>query len=108
RMEKVPSEFIERLRALWEHAGTASPLTMTLSVSALALIVLWPRVDRRLPGSIVALFGATIACALAGWNIETIGTKFGGVPSGLPPLSIPTFRPDLVLPLIPAAFTVAM
>src|SRR5262249_49115285 len=60
----------------------------------------------KIPGSIVALVFATVATALLHPPIETIGSKFGGIPSGLPTFSIPRFRPDLILPLLPSAFTV--
>ena len=108
KLSRVPGEFAERVRALAEHAGTVSGVTTAVAAASLAIILIFPKVSKRVPGSIVALFGATLACALAGLNVETIGSRFGGIPSGLPGLAIPTFRPEMVLPLVPAAFTVAM
>jgi sulfate permease, SulP family len=67
-----------------------------------------PRVVTRIPGSIVALVLATIAVAALGLPVETIGSKFGGIPSGLPTVAIPEFRADLLLPLLPSALTVAL
>ena len=58
--------------------------------------------------AIVALILATLAVAVFGLPLETIGTKFGGIPTGLPPIALPDFRSDLIVPLLPAAFTVAM
>src|SRR6185436_9863240 len=58
--------------------------------------------------SIVALALGTVAVAWLGWQVETIGTRFGGIPSGLPPLRLPTFRPELIGGLIMPAVTVAM
>jgi SulP family sulfate permease len=50
----------------------------------------------------------TIACVLVGVNVATIGSKFGGIPTGLPKIGLPEFRADLILPLLPSALTVAM
>jgi SulP family sulfate permease len=60
------------------------------------------------PGSIVALLAGTAAVAVFGLPVETIGSKFGGIPSSLPPVAVPQFRADLILPLLPSALTVAL
>jgi sulfate permease, SulP family len=77
-------------------------------VASLSLILAWPRLTTRVPGSIVALLAVTIASATLGLDVETIGSKFGGIPTGFPDLAIPEFRPELILPLIPSAVTVAL
>ena len=61
-----------------------------------------------MPGSIVALVAATAAVAAFGLPVETIGSRFGGIPGGPPRIEIPPFRADLILPLLPSAFTVAL
>lgn len=108
RLERTPSEFLERMRALAEHLGTISLTATLVAAGSLLVVLLWPRVTPRLPGSIVALLAATAACALLGWNVETIGSRFGGIPSGLPRISVPEFRADLIMPLLPSAVTVAL
>lgn len=105
---EVPSEFLERMKVLAEHVGTTQPTAVAVALGSLLLIILWPRVTRRAPGSIVALLSATVLCAILPLDIETIGTKFGGIPTGLPRMSVPEFRPDLVLPLVQPAVTVAL
>ena len=85
-----------------------NPAACALAVASLALVLGVPRVLRRVPGSIVALVVATIAVAMLGLPVDTIGSKFGGIPSGLPHVAIPTFRADLILPLLPSALTVAL
>jgi SulP family sulfate permease len=74
----------------------------------LALVLLVPRWLPRIPGSIVALVVATAAEAVLQLPVATIGSKFGGIPSGLPPIHLPSFRADLILPLLPSALTVAL
>jgi sulfate permease, SulP family len=108
RMTENPSEFFARLRALGAHIGTFDPAALTLALVSLALILVIPRIWPRVPGSIVALAVGTAAVALFHLPVETIGTKFGGIPSGLPAFSVPKFRADLIFPLLPSALTVAI
>jgi SulP family sulfate permease len=102
-----PSEFFARMAMIGRSLGTVSWLACLLGVVSLALILLVPRKFPRVPGSIVALFAGTAAVTIFGLPVETIGSKFGGIPSGLPPFSLPEFRADLILPLLPSAMTVA-
>jgi len=105
---KVPSEFIERMRFIALNLNRADLAAIVLAVASLAVILIVPRFTRRIPGSIVALAGATACVALLGLPVETIGSKFGGIPTGLPHVQIPEFRYDLILPLLPSALTVAL
>jgi len=104
----VPSEFILRLRLLAEHISTANLTAIAVGAGSLAIILLLPRFTRRVPGSIVALIAATVAVAALGLPVETIGTKFGGIPSGLPSFSLPELRMAHIVPLLPSALTVAL
>lgn len=108
QIDQVPSEFVPRLEALAIRVGTWSPVATGLAVGGLAIMILIPRVSKRIPGSIVALFAGTVAVAALGLNVETVGTRFGGIPSGLPALHFPAFRPELIGGLIMPAVTVAM
>ena len=103
-----PSEFFERVGALSQSLHTFNPPAVALGVVALAIIVLLPRWLPKVPGSIAALLVGTVAVALFDLPVATIGTAFGGIPSGLPPVAVPEFRADLILPLLQPAFTVAV
>jgi SulP family sulfate permease len=107
-VENVPSEFGPRMLALAKSAATVSVPAVVVSVATLAIILAWPWITKKLPGTIIALVATTIVCALIGVQVGTIGTKFGGIPTGLPAFAIPEFRADLLMPLLPSAFTVAM
>ena len=104
----LPSAFLPKMHVLIESAGTARWQTMATAGTALAVILLWPRVTRRVPGTIVALLLTTIASAFFHLPIETIGTRFGGIPRGLPHFAWPSFHAEHIVPLLPSAFTVAM
>jgi SulP family sulfate permease len=105
---QVPGEFIARIRVLLASAGTASVTATVLGASAIVAILVFRRISRRIPGSIIVLLAGSAAAFIAHWPVETIGSRFGGVPSGLPALHVPTLRLDLMLPLLSPALTVAM
>lgn len=107
-MAHSPSEFFERMAAISHSLGTTNPSAVALGIAALAVIVLLPRWLPAVPGSIVALLGGTAVVSLLDLQVATIGTTFGGIPGGLPTVSVPTFRADLILPLLQPAFTVAV
>jgi SulP family sulfate permease len=108
RTGAVPSDFIGRLRVLGASIGTVHWPTLALGAISLAIILLWPRVTTRVPGSIVALAVCTIATVVLSLPVETIGTKFGGIPTGFPSFALPHFNADHIMPLLPSAFTVAL
>jgi sulfate permease, SulP family len=108
RVEKVPGDFLARMEVLARNFRTLSPAATGLAVLALVTILLCMRYVKRVPGYIVALFAGTALVVWLKLPVETIGTRFGGIPSGLPPIQIPHFHADLLRPLIPPAITVAM
>jgi sulfate permease, SulP family len=107
-VSNLPGEFLGRMEALAANAHTFSPAATGIAVGSLALMVALPFVTRRVPPTIVALLAGTVAVALVGLPVETIGSRFGGIPGGLPTLHVPRFRPDLMLTLLSPALTVAM
>ena len=107
-LASVPGEFWPRVVALAGAFHTISWPATTLAVAALALILLTNRLLPRVPGSILALVGLTIAARALRVPVETIGTRFGGIPSGWPHVAVPTFHPSLMPGLIAPAVTVAM
>jgi sulfate permease, SulP family len=108
RVEKVPGEFAARIETLILNFHTLSPVATGLSVFSLALIIVFMRFVKRVPGYIIALFLGTALVVIFKLPVETIGTRFGGIPSGLPQLNIPKFHLDLLRPLVSPAITVAM
>jgi len=104
----VPSNFLPRMKVLAQQIGTVQPQTVILASVTLAVILLWPRINRRVPGSIIAVFGCTAVATMLHLHLDTIGTKFGGIPQGFPHFTLPTLHAEHILPLLPSAFTVAM
>jgi SulP family sulfate permease len=108
-VDKVPSEFFEKMRALVENIGTFQWQTLLMAAVSLCIIRFWPGSwQRRIPGSIVALIVATVAVACFQLHVETIGSKFGGIPSGLPLPHLPVFKWENVQHLFQPAITIAL
>ena len=104
----VPGEFLSRIRLLIAHWASFNWAALGLGLGTLAILLLLPRITRRVPSSIVALLVCTGVALVFHLPVETIGSKFGGIPRGFPPFAIPDFHSEHILPLIPSAFTVAL
>lgn len=107
-IEHMPGDFLGRMQAVAHNFKTISLAETGMAVGAVALILLFRKYVVRVPGYIVALFIGTALAWIFRLPLETIGTRFGGIPAGLPSVHVPSFRPQLVLPLISPAITVAM
>ena len=104
----VPGEFIGRLEVIGANLGSVPPDSLALGVGTLLLLILWSRYIKRIPAYIVALCAGTGAAIVLQLDVATVGSRFGGIPAGLPAFHIPVFKPELVLSLISPAVTVAM
>jgi SulP family sulfate permease len=104
----IPGDFIGRIKVLIESSTTLSPVTTLLSAGALVLILLTVRYARRIPGYIVALLAGTLVVYLFHLPTETIGSRFGGIPSGFPHFHLPVFEYHAVRTLISPAITIAL
>ena len=108
RMGAVPAPFLEKWQALARAAYTISPAAVGLSAASLAVLLLWPRVSRRIPAPIVAILLATAAVAWLRLPVETIGSRFGTIPASLPALRLPSVSLGRLRELFSPALTVAL
>jgi SulP family sulfate permease len=108
RIGAVPSEFLLRMKTLIAHWASLNGAALALGAGTLLILLVLPRITKRVPASIVAVLACTGASFLFHLPVETIGSRFGGIPRGLPPFAIPDFHAEHILPLIPSAFTVAL
>ena len=107
-LDKVPGVFWLRMEALAANFHSLSFEATALAVFTLLTLIICRSLSPRIPGPIEALLLATSAVYFFKLPVETIGTRFGGIPGGLPHLQIPKFRTDLIHGLLGPAFTVAM
>ncbi len=108
KLEKVPGVFWARMEALAQNFHTYSLETTVLAAATIVIIIACRAVSKRIPGAIVALVLGTLAVWIFKLPVQTIGTRFNGIPSGLPHFHIPVFRADLIHGLLGPALTVAM
>jgi SulP family sulfate permease len=108
RMPHVPSDFGERMAVVAQSAHTFTPAAVAFGAAALTVMIVLRRLAPKVPGAIVALVLGTAAALLFAAPVDTIGARFGGIPSGLPHLKIPHFQPALIPTLLRPALTVAL
>ena len=106
-LETVPAEFIPRIRLLAAHLGEANPTALALAAGSVALIVGLRRHAPRAPGFLLAVLLSAALVALAGLQVDTIASRFGGIPSSLPMPQWPALSLERLLALVPAALTIA-
>ena len=106
-MGAVPSAFIAKWQAFGAHAGAITPAALGVSVASMAIILLWPRVNRRIPGPFVALIVMTAVVQLLHLPVETIGSRFGTIAASVPHPQVPHLSLAQISALVGPAFTIA-
>ncbi|HEY2853418.1 MAG TPA: SulP family inorganic anion transporter [Gemmatimonadaceae bacterium] len=108
RMGAVPADFVERWQLFAKYVGTINWAATGVCTASVVIIMLWPRVSRRLPGPLVALLATTIAARLLHLNVETIGSRFGALAAQLPHPVVPHVSYADATRLVRPAFTIAL
>ncbi|ODT03469.1 MAG: sodium-independent anion transporter [Gemmatimonadetes bacterium SCN 70-22] len=108
KMGSVPADFVEKVGAYAEHITSITPEAIGVAVVALAIIIWWPRVNRKMPSPFVALIVTTAGAQLLGLPIETIGSRFGELSASLPHPVWPDIRFSDLQRLVSPAFTIAL
>jgi sulfate permease, SulP family len=128
-IDKLPADFFSQIAALGRALPTLNPVAVGVGLASLAIVVLWPksyrmpvpvagqpvpwsaralRVASMVPGTVIALGLATLATALLSLPIETIGSRFGGIPQSLPDLDLPVFSWESAKQLVAPTITIAL
>lgn len=124
RIDRLPGDFFAQLRVLAQAADTVNPASVAVGLVSLAVLFSWPQLFRSdrdptaipralrwmkvLPGPIVVLVLATVAVGLFGLPVETIASRFGGIPQALPAFRLPEFSWQLVKQLVAPTITIAL
>ncbi|HEV8124774.1 MAG TPA: SulP family inorganic anion transporter [Gemmatimonadales bacterium] len=108
QMGAVPSAFLAKWGAFGHALGSLHWPALLVSGSALLIIVVWPRINRRIPGPFIALVVTTVVVHYAHLDVETIATRFGGLSTSLPAPHVPVITLQNALGLVGPAFTIAM
>lgn len=104
-LEHEPGELLEKLPALWEARANLTPAALGISIATVAIIIGLRRWRPHWPGMLIAVGLAAGATALFALNVQTIGTRFGGIPSSLPAPRLPSFSSEAILAVLPSAIS---
>jgi SulP family sulfate permease len=108
-IEVMPADFLHKIPVIYAALPTVDAITLLLAIGSALLIWFYPkRWAQRLPSPIVALALGTLAVTLFHLPVETIGSRFGGIPQGLPAFEAPEFTLATLRHLIPPAITIAL
>jgi SulP family sulfate permease len=108
KMGAVPADFVDKWKSYVAYFQTASIYTVLIGVVTVIIIFIWPKVTHKVPSSLVAILVTTMLVQLLHLPIETIGSKFGHIPSSLPKPVIPHLDFATIKNLIRPAFTIAL
>jgi SulP family sulfate permease len=107
QVDAVPAAFMAKLDVLWAARDSVEPAAFGIGLATMVLIVVLRRVSPRLPGLIVAVAITSAIVALGSLPVDTIASRFGELPRGLPMPSLPAISLDRMATLLPAAFVIA-
>lgn len=104
----VPADFLEKWSVYIQQISTINWNSAGVAFGSLAILIVWPKITHRIPGPLIALIAATAAVHLLELNVETIGSKFGSVPSTIPAPSLPAVDFAAIRNLFSPALTIAL
>lgn len=118
-IERMPANLLSQIGVLWEARASLNWEALVLAAASLALIVVWPKTylpeharwrqwAARVPGTVIVLAIGIIAVTLFGLSVDTIGSRFGGIASGLPSFAVPTFEWESVQKLFGPTVSIAL
>ena len=108
KMDAVPADFLDKWKSYIENLGSINIYAAAIAAVTVAIILLWPKVTHKVPGSLIGILVTTIAMQWLDLPVETIGSKFGAIPSSFPMPVIPHVDFETIKSLIQPAFTIAL
>jgi SulP family sulfate permease len=104
----VPADFLYKWKVYAQCISSLNGYSVMLAAVTIVTIILWPRVTHKIPGSLIAILVTTMATLLFHFPVETIGSRFGRIPSSLPAPAIPRLDAESIKGLIRPAFAIAL
>lgn len=108
QMKSVPSEFLDKIIAYGKHVGTINVTATVIGLAAVAIMLIWPKVTDKIPGSLVAIIVTTAIVYFAKLDVNTIGSVYGQLDSSFPKFHVPAISMKLVQQMLSPAFTIAV
>ena len=103
----VPTEFIEKWIYYFESFDKARLLPFIIGSLALAILIIWPKINKKIPGSLIAIVVTTFLVSVLKLDVQTIGSQYANLSSSFPMPSIPHFTWAKIQVLLAPAFTIA-
>lgn len=107
-LETVPADFLPKLQALWDARDSFSSVSLAVSAAAVVLIVVLRRAAPRFPGLIIAVGAVSVAAVWLHLPVDTIASRYGGLPNGLPMPQMPQITVARLIELFPSAMVIAL
>ncbi|MCB1061273.1 MAG: STAS domain-containing protein [Calditrichaeota bacterium] len=107
-LDSQSANFVEKLLTLIRAAHTFNPYASAIGIGSILLLTLWPKVSKTIPGSVIVLVGATVLVQTLHLDVETIGSRFGEIPSMLPMPHIPDLSFADIRRLVTPSITIAV
>lgn len=104
---QMPAEFVEIVPVLWSARGTINVAALAIGLATIVLILMLRRWTPRIPGSILAIAIASGAVALLALPVDTLHSRFGSLPNGIPMIALPPMSTELLIALLPSALVIA-
>lgn len=104
----VPIEFIGKWKVYYEAFGTINLQATFIGIITLLIIILWPKINQKIPGALIALIATSVIVQIFKMDIATIGTKFGELSSSFPKMHLPNLTLEKIGLLLAPAFTIAI
>ncbi|MEO6188213.1 MAG: sulfate permease [Ginsengibacter sp.] len=108
QMGTVPADFISKWNSYFHSLSSVNWSAIAIGFGTIIIIVFFPKVTRVIPGSLVAILAATVLVQFFNLPVDTIGSKFGDIPSSLPAPAIPHINWEIIQHTIRPAFTIAL
>lgn len=108
QMKSVPSEFWDKIIAYGKNIGTINVTATVIGFVAVAIMLIWPKVTDKIPGSLVAIIVTTAIVYFAKLDVNTIGSVYGQLDSSFPKFHVPAISMKLVQQMLSPAFTIAV
>ncbi|MDZ4812185.1 MAG: SulP family inorganic anion transporter, partial [Pseudomonadota bacterium] len=102
-IDRLPAEFLQRWQAYFAHADSLNSWALTLALASLAVILLLRRLRPQWPGFLIVVVLSSLWVSFAGLPVDTIGSRFGEIPSALPRFALPVIPIDRIAQLLPSA-----
>ena len=107
-LENVPSDFLPKVAALVKNVSLINPKAVLVGLLAVIIMLVWPKITDKIPGSLVAIIITTLLVKITGLEVNTIGSVFGELNSSFPTPKLPNVTFEMIRKLISPAFTIAI